>query len=139
MEATAAATCPWARRSSSKPGRRLASVAARFSVGALGGGELAAESMQLADLVERRADGGMPRFAQVAERVLRGLGGIRPRSVRLQHLRPMHEALAPEGHEVWLLLAPVRQDLGPLRGPTQVEGVDARRDDPAVDDPRRDR
>ena len=69
-----------------EPGRRLASVVAGFSVGALGRGELAAESMQLADLVERRADGGMPRFAQVAERVLRGLGGIRPRSVRLQHL-----------------------------------------------------
>ena len=51
----------------------------------------------------------------------------------------MHEALAPEGHEVWLLLAPIRQDLGPLRGPTQIEGVDARRDDPAVDDPRRNR
>ena len=69
-----------------EPGRRLASVAARFSVGALGRGELAAESMQLAELVQRRADGGMPRFAQVSESVLRGLGGIRPRSVRLQHL-----------------------------------------------------
>ena len=95
--------------------------------------------MQLADLVKRRADGEMPRFAQVAESVLRGLRGIRPRSVRLQRLGPMHEALAPEGHEVWLLIAPIRQRLGLLRGPTQVEGVDARRDDPAVDDPRRNR
>ncbi len=95
--------------------------------------------MQLTELVERRAERGVLRVAQVAMSILRCSRGIPPRASSLQHLRPMHQALPAEGNEVRLLRTPVCEHVGPLRGPAQIECIDARLDDAAVDDPRRDR
>ena len=130
---------PSASRRSANAGRRLAAVLAGRAVRPLGVGQLAAQPMELALLVEGEPERGMGGLGQPLPGPLHLRDRLRPLAVRLQDLRPVHEALAPVRHEIGLRGAPMVERLGPLGRPPQVEHVHARLDDGAVDDPRRDR
>jgi hypothetical protein len=69
-----------------------------------------------------------------------GLGqSARPVALELHDLGPVHQAAPAVGHEVGLLIAPPGQRGRPLPRAAEVEGVLAREDHPAVDDPAHDR
>ena len=116
------------------PGRgsRPCSRAARYARSALG--RLAAQPVQLAQLVEGEAQSRMDGVGEDQTRPLRLGDRLVPRAVRLQDLRPVHEALAAVGHEVRLARAPAVQRLGPFGSASQVEGIQAGFDHGAVDD-----
>jgi hypothetical protein len=93
--------------------------------------------VQLSQLVERRARGGMAGEAVAGP--LRLVQCIRPGAVHLHDLGAVHHALPTVGHQVRLRLAPVREGRGPFLRPAQVEDLLARFDHGAVDDPGDDR
>ena len=61
-----------------------------------------------------------------------------PGALQLQHLRPAHEAFAPEEH-VGMCIAPRGQRGGPLFCAAQIEAIVTRAEHAAVDDARDDR
>ena len=100
---------PCASRSSAKPGAGSRPCSARRPVGTLGIGQLAAQPVQLALLVEGEAErrvAGSDSRRQARSASADGLG---PGTVRLQDLRAVHEALTAVGHEVGLGRAPAVQ------------------------------
>ena len=110
-----------------------------MEVGGLGGVEVAPEPVDFALFVEA-AVGGHPVAAE--GEVLRGFGRVDrlgPGAVQPVQLGPVHLALAAEGHQVLLRVAPPVQRPRPLVGAVQVEGQMAGFDHCAVDDPGGDR
>jgi hypothetical protein len=65
-----------------------------------------------------------------------GLDRLRPGPAQPQDLRPVDQALAGEGDQVGLAVAPGGQGLGPLTGPAQLRHLLADVDHPAVDQAR---
>lgn len=112
----------------------VAAAGVGLAVGVLGRCQIAAQPVQLAQLVVGHPD---PWVRRVGESVAGPLGvghGCVPLAVHLQDLGSVHEALAPVGHETWLVLAPAVERPGPLSGTAQVEDLLAGVDDRAVHD-----
>ena len=118
------------------------SPATGVTIGVVSRPEVALKAVQVPQEGERHPDDrlvGCPE--KVLARPVRLRQRIRPRSTQLQQLRAVHETLAPVGDEIRLRRAPLRQRLGPLVGPTQVEDLVTGTDHSAVqqaDDHRRD-
>jgi hypothetical protein len=119
---------------------RLPTEPARFSVGVLGLPELASQAMDFSLPVKGLGGGGpveAPRKAFPGAPCL--LQSVAPVPVELHDLGPVHETAAREGNEIGLLLTPTGQDRSPLPCPAELVHLLACQDDPAVDDPHRDR
>ena len=121
---------------------RLAAVLAGLVVRVGGGVDLAVQSLELRQLVQRRAKRRLPGWIrQRCARPLRLVRRLRPAPIELEDLRSVHQAPAAEGNQLRLAVAPLRQRTGPLPRPRQVADVVARLDDAARDhacDQRRD-
>ncbi len=122
-----------------EPRRRLAPVLAGRPVGPLGLRRLAPQAVQLAFLVERQPERRMGRLGQPSLGLLDLGRRLLPIAVGLQHLRAVHEALPPVGHEIGLAGAPVAEGTRPLGRSPEVHHVHAGLDHGAVHDPCRDR
>src|SRR5581483_6070592 len=107
---------------------------ARLAVGLLGILELAAQPVQLGELVEGigRAFGRRRQRKPVAG-AARLLEGVLPVAAQAHHFDAVHEARAAIGHDVRLRFAPARQRGGPLAGAADVEHLVAGLEDAAVD------
>jgi hypothetical protein len=88
--------------------------------------------MELAELVVRPARGRSAREPVTGVPRLRD--GLRPLTAHLQDLGPVDEALAPEGNEILLGVAPALQRRRPLLRSGTVEGALAREEHGAVDE-----
>ena len=84
--------------------------------------ELAAQTVQLALLVEGVRDGGLRRgFQQACARALRFAERVSPSAAQPHDLGAMNEALPSERHEVRLRVTPSAQRFGPLARTAKVE------------------
>jgi hypothetical protein len=96
--------------------------------------EFAAQTMEFAALVERRARGGLRRGLQQPIACLpRRLDGFRPRATQLQNLGAPHKTLPAIGDQIRLRHTPARQRRRPLLRPPEVKHLQTAFDDAAVD------
>jgi hypothetical protein len=108
------------------PGFGLAAGLAGSPVRLLGLVELTPQAVELPQLVEGSAE-GVPAREHIAG-ALGGVEGVGPGALELQDLAAVHQAVAAEGDETRLGVAPAGEGCGPLPRPAQVEqplaGVD---------------
>ncbi len=102
---------------------RLSSVLAGRPVRPLGVGQVTSQTVELALLVEGEPERRMGRLGQTLPGPLDLRHRLRPLTVCLQHLRPVHEALAAVRHEIGLGDAPAvrapRSTRPPVAGPSR--------------------
>ena len=125
--------CPWARRSSARPGWAPGPTGWRAG-SLLRLLDVAPEPVQLRLLVQGGADRGLAR--QPLTGSLHLVHRVAPGAVHRHDLGAMHEALTSIRNEIRLRLAPMAQRGRPLLGPAQIERLLAGFDRTAVHDPR---
>ena len=114
----------------------LSSALVRARVRRFGLRELAPQSMDLTDAVERRTRRGPGR--QQLTRILRVLCGIIPFPAQLHDFGAIEQALTAVAHQVGLRGTPFRERHRPLVGAAQIEGLLAGLEDDAIDVARED-
>jgi hypothetical protein len=131
---------PLSQSEQRQAGLRAAAAQARLPVGLLRGLGLAPQAVELADLVEGRANASLTwRSGQSLAGAPRLVERVGPASVELEDFRAAEEALPPERHQIGLKGAPPGQRGGPFPCPAPVEDLLAARDHAAVHIARHDR
>jgi hypothetical protein len=102
--------------------------------------EIAAQAVQLGELIQRRAECRLTRwFGQALAREQRLVERLPPYALQRNDFRTMNEAFSPIRHHVGLRGAPPRQRVRPLASASDIRQVPARREHAAVNDAGNDR